>query len=273
MLRTFDGCMAGMTTARLTAFAGDWLHFHTCFEEWKARDTQKLLDAMFEHFMQLERLWDSVRGQVNAEIEWKPRIEAQQKSIKAKVLRIGGKSALQHFEAGQKEFRDLSDSSDNEVMSSTQSPAGPRKRNDSVAKGLESEVAAPAAGTSSELNDVLSGFGVSNEMLAHELIMDPGFELKPQKTGLEAQVHAMAKKAFFDKVREDMSTPGASMMWALGVLADVRQVGDGHLFSHLIIVATSGDGSRKEQDPPRDRRRVGHGTYRAASQEWCLRPA
>src|SRR5207253_842042 len=46
------------------------------------------------------------------------------------------------------------------------------------------------------------GDDLTNEQLAHEIIIDPEFELQPPKrTELEERVKSMATKAFFDSAR------------------------------------------------------------------------
>jgi hypothetical protein len=238
MLNLLDKVMSDFSQEAVGAFGVQWHSYHVLFEEWKAHDTEKLLAGMTEHFMELERLWESVRGQFNAEQEWKPRIDMQQKNIKAKVMRIGGKPAMLRLLTLQKEFRgDVAMTEESGDDSHAGTPQ--RQRHDSVtasafeSSSTEEVVPSPVATpkqqrtalpqqSAAAMEQVASEFGsgLTNELLAHELIMDPDFELKPNKDSLEARIAAMAKKAFFDKVREENDS---KHLWATPVLADIRE--------------------------------------------------
>ncbi|CAG8812793.1 29744_t:CDS:2, partial [Racocetra persica] len=65
--------------------------------------------------------------------------------------------------------------------------------------------------------------GLTNEQLAHEIIIDPDFELKPPKLSeLEERVRAIATKAFFDSVKADLEQ-GQYERWVPELLSDVKQ--------------------------------------------------
>lgn len=60
--------------------------------------------------------------------------------------------------------------------------------------------------------------------MAHELILDPDFQLKPsdsEQSDLHKQVTLAAKNAFFDALRADMAAGKSE--WALNVLEDIKQ--------------------------------------------------
>jgi hypothetical protein len=211
----------------LSTFVEAWQDYHTRFEDWKSKDTEKLLEAMSEHFMQLERLQESVRGQVDFESQWKPKIEKQQHQIKSKVLRIGGQEALDRLLLGQKEFREQNaDSNDAEIMAESMNRSTKQSVLDSPyqQEGQKVETNQPGQMSPPEMNSALAEFGhmVSNEKLAHELILNPDFELKRKTDTFEAQVMMIAKKAFFDKIREDAAAN--KMSWLPNVVRDIRQV-------------------------------------------------
>jgi len=79
---------------------------------------------------------------------------------------------------------------------------------------------------------------LTNEKLAHELILDPEFELKPDKNSLEAQVKLMARRAFFDQARQFLAS--SKFDWAIEVLADMKQ--------QLIEMVPASSPARKEID-------------------------
>jgi hypothetical protein len=64
--------------------------YYVAFEEWKAADTKKLVDSLIAHWLELEKLWLSVRhSQTDAHTEWHPKISKQQKSIMQKIAKFG----------------------------------------------------------------------------------------------------------------------------------------------------------------------------------------
>lgn len=227
MLALFESVLAD-DFAKIAPFIEAWNAYHVMFEDWKKADTEKVLSFMFEHFMQLETLRASVSSSSGTSTEWQPQIDNQQKIIKDKVVRIGGKSALQRLIAGQREFRgDVSDSSDAEVLADSPNS---RRRNDSVRgrSNLTSTTdnsvpATPAQEQAVSLGDVFSEFGsaMTNEALAHELIMNPDFELSSDPNSIEQKVRTMAKKAFFNKIREELEAKQFS--WVTGIVTDIKK--------------------------------------------------
>ncbi|KAI7869227.1 hypothetical protein BDF14DRAFT_396510 [Spinellus fusiger] len=62
-----------------------------------------------------------------------------------------------------------------------------------------------------QLERLLTGYapasGLSHEHIAHEMIMDPNFKLykREPESELEARVRTLATKAFFDRIREELT--------------------------------------------------------------------
>lgn len=80
-----------------------------------------------------------------------------------------------------------------------------------------------------QLGQLLNGYvpssGLTNEQLAHELIMDPEFKLKSYEPSndLEKRVRMMAEKAFFDKIAEDIEQ-GTAQTSLPALIKDVKNV-------------------------------------------------
>jgi hypothetical protein len=89
-------------------------------------------------------------------------------------------------------------------------PAAPTRRDSVTRRSRTSSPnsdssAKPIASAQQESIPALNSIW-SNQKLAHELIMDPDFKMKrTDASTLEGQVAAMARKAFFDSVREQLS--------------------------------------------------------------------
>jgi hypothetical protein len=223
----------------VSEFFSSWAEYKAAFNKWKARDTKVIIDSMIQHFVQLEQLWESVKDNVDADGQWRPRIERQQRLIKQKVQRLGGRSAIARLIAKVREMRDAHVDHD----SLTSLPEARVEQKSNSVLDSRYNISLPVhAGPEKPVHDLhrsLSSFGapMSNEQLAHELVMDPEFELKRATNDtLEGRVSKMAKKAFFDKIREDMSN--GSTAWVPSVVTDIRQ--------QLLELAPERNGLRKQ---------------------------
>ncbi|KAJ3047818.1 hypothetical protein HK097_011147 [Rhizophlyctis rosea] len=252
-------------TTLVQRFFSSWLAFYNTFESWKSADSRKLVDGMIAHYLDLERLWLSVKDQVEAEHQWKPRIAEQQSAIVEKLGKFG-EAALERLReaqeasrrevdaemearSGEEEFVPIARPSTppptarngTPMLSTSPSrfPAGrfmkketvspPRHisiptTTDSVNAGDNPKmVPTPSSEVAPDLSGVLPGFGsqLSNEMLAHELLLDPDFTLKPNRTPLEEQVREMARRAFFDVVRREFGE--GKWEYVVGLVGDIRE--------------------------------------------------
>ncbi|KAJ3226569.1 hypothetical protein HK099_004596 [Clydaea vesicula] len=245
--------------------------YYLAFEDWKKTDTKKIVDGMIAHWLELEKLWLSVRHtQIDAEVNWKPKITFQQKSIQSKLAQFGV-SAIHKLKKEQKKMREgmqievevQPDTTDDDTSayesegnaatelfstSPQQFPTSGFKNSfDSVKMSRKGSSASsspvpplnfdkqeilpkelPTPTTSSTdlfASETTSEFGayLSNEQLAHEIVRNPDYELKPvKKSKLEEQVTAMAKKAFFDAVRQDFSA-GIYLNYVPSLLEDIKK--------------------------------------------------
>jgi len=242
-----------------------WNDFYSAFELWKSRDSQKIVDGMVAHWLDLERLWLSVKDQVDADVQWRPRLEEQQKQIMQKLAKFGP-TAIRKLEEEKAKlraevFREHSEREGDEDFvamgtlstspsanpnallstSPTAFPAGRFTRRQTVAPTSLPPVADSVRTTaitedpklpptpSSETPDAHvqqmvtdAGHQITNEQLAHELIMDPDFQLKPKTLSpLEERVKAVAQKVFWDNVRREFSE--GNFDYAADLIADIKQ--------------------------------------------------
>ncbi|KAI3656195.1 hypothetical protein MP638_003473 [Amoeboaphelidium occidentale] len=228
MLMKVGEVLNGKRGQYLDDFLEAWNTYYWLFDEWKTKDTEQMLNYMFEHYMQVQKVWESVQGHPDVESHWKPQIEKQKAMIRDKVMKIGGKKALERFQ----------DVSDNNVQDSRASDAesagaSPRPRNDSVNSSRyltedDTDTAKPSVpqtpkSADVKLPDVLAEYGsfLSNERLAHELIVNPDFELSnPVPNPLEEQIRSTMKKAFFDSIRESIKLN--KFDWVEGMVLDIK---------------------------------------------------
>ncbi|KAJ3122862.1 hypothetical protein HK098_002438 [Nowakowskiella sp. JEL0407] len=283
--------------AMLRKFLTTWSSFIKSFNQWKAKDTEKLIDGMVAHWIDIERLWLSVMHQVDADTQWRPRIEKQQRAIVSKLQRFG-KAGMQKLREEQQKLRseiasnepEDSDSvmaseedsdaiitdtegsasdvlstspqkfparrpsrSDSVTLSSRDTslsphrvPGSPKRSTGSPSRSLTSSPtrlasssSMPADATSRLKTSVSTEFAslvstmaqesnesmaqLNNEQLAHELVLDPDFEMTKRKVSpVEERVREMAKRAFFDSIKDGFKT-GKHTEYLPGLLQDIQK--------------------------------------------------
>ncbi|KAJ3417303.1 hypothetical protein HDV05_005759 [Chytridiales sp. JEL 0842] len=74
------------------ALVAAWVAYYNSFETWKDRDTMKIVDGLVNHWIDLEKLWLSVKEQIDAQDQWRPQIEQQQLTILNRLKRFGEKA-------------------------------------------------------------------------------------------------------------------------------------------------------------------------------------
>ena len=266
MLGHFEAWMKDYTSTSsnglFNSFADSLDQYFTEFDTWKLQDTKKLAHGMISHWIHLERLWMSVRHQPDADYNWKPKIEEQQKQVVTKITKMGDFAVALLKEAQEdlaKEYEEPpaveSDADDVSLLStsperypsmalqaaarrdsvhSSNAPSRqltPPKPSVSTAPVEEpiqesTESLSPIERSVPDLTSLAKGFGsdLSSEQLAHELTLDPEFALKPRALHpLEQQIKDMAQKAFLDAAREEFSK-GEYKRFLPGMLEDVKKV-------------------------------------------------
>src|SRR6266511_123590 len=74
----------------LINFLFAWDTYYKDFNLWKTKDSEKLANNLIAHYMELEKLWNTVKDQANAETEWRMNIVHQQEEIRRKIRDLGG---------------------------------------------------------------------------------------------------------------------------------------------------------------------------------------
>ncbi|CAG8657283.1 16399_t:CDS:2 [Cetraspora pellucida] len=249
----------------LLSFLSAWDTYYKDFNTWKSKDSEKLANNLITHYMELEKLWNTVKNQANAETEWRMNIVEQQEEIRRKIRNLGGDEAMAKLERVLRRLKaklpivdgenvDITDSvtgavNDQENDHKEQDPDLPPRQSfvpQTLAADGSVELANPSpqsitsstntstshnqSAANANLYHIIQSLGgsqvnsgLTNEQLAHEIIIDPDFELKPPKISeLEERVRNMATKAFFDSVRADFEQ-GRYERWVPELLSDVKQ--------------------------------------------------
>lgn len=252
----------------LLNFLSAWDTYYKNFNTWKSKDSEKLASNLITHYMELEKLWNTVKNQANAETEWRMNIVEQQEEIRRKIRNLGGDEAIAKLERVLRRLKaklpvnggenvDVSDSvtgtvndqTDDQIIVHIEQDSGSPPRQSFVPQTLATDASVEL--TNSNIQSTISSTNISsshdqsttnvnlhriiqslggshvnsssNEQLAHEIIIDPNFELKPPKlSDLEDRVRAMATKAFFDSVRTDFKQ-GRYERWIPELLSDIKQ--------------------------------------------------
>ncbi|KAJ3040301.1 hypothetical protein HDV00_011181 [Rhizophlyctis rosea] len=248
-------------TTLIQRFFDSWTAFYTTFESWKSADSRKIVDGMIAHWLDLERLWLSVKDQVDADVQWRPRIESQQVAIVEKLSKFGPE-ALSRLREAQEQNRAEANAAhearqaEEDFIPTTRATTPPPQNTETPlstspshfppGKYLPKQTVSlprhisiptdsvntipnpklpptPSTEVAPDLSGVVSDFGsqFSNEQLAHELLLDPDFTLKPQRSPLEEQVRTMAKKAFFDVVNKEFEE--GKWEYVIGLVGDIRE--------------------------------------------------
>ncbi|KAJ3271389.1 hypothetical protein HDV01_006676 [Terramyces sp. JEL0728] len=204
-------------------FLESFIAFYEAFEAWKSRDTMKIVDDIIRHFMELDRLWVSVHHQVDALNEWAPAIKEQQQTHLNRIKKFGD-AAIQRLASARMEFRESLVGQEPKLIEPEE-----MKLFVSAVEFYVFETSGPQdtliSEPEEEIQKDLGSFGdlLSNEQLAHELILDPEFSLKPkEKTPFEARVEEIAKKAYADAIQEELNQK-VYRKNVLNVVMEIRQ--------------------------------------------------
>jgi hypothetical protein len=182
---------------------------------------------MINYYVELSTLRQSViaQQQNGDATDVGDQLEQQLEQVKTRLQKVGGNDAI---EALQRALE----------MASGSTSTGRRKRqqiNTPRSPTLDNEYEAQQNATNNtanpeQLGQLLNGYtqpssGLTNEQLAHELIMDPEFKLERYSptNDLERRVRLMTEKAFFDKVAEDIEQ-GKAELSLPSLINDVKMV-------------------------------------------------
>ncbi|KAJ1925732.1 hypothetical protein IWQ60_004372 [Tieghemiomyces parasiticus] len=201
--RLTDRPRAATDPERVRAFVRDWDTFYRTFLAWKRKDSRHVLETLIAHFLELDRLWHTVRTAGGADETWRAPIAAQRDAIREQIERFGGPSALERLHRAQEAAR-------REYSQPAASPAVPLAKDALTAAATATTnqtdtVAPPAADETDE--DIPAPTGIAeylqNEKLAHEIAVDPYFKLG-QGPGPEvaSQIRSVAQRAYFDHLRQ-----------------------------------------------------------------------
>ncbi|KAI9264046.1 T-complex protein 11-domain-containing protein [Phascolomyces articulosus] len=215
-------------SATKLAFEQCWNGYYALFQSWKSNDMTQLVANMSAYCIELMRLKKTL-GKQGEEDGINDQLNQQILQVKDRIRGIGGAPALEQLNESEAA---LSQSSEVAATTRIASP-GPSSVPPSPTPRPErsSTHEEPPSISTEQLNRLLGGYapvsGITNQQLAHEIIIDPNFKLqrptvdeKPKT--LEQHVQKIATQAFFDAVEDDISN-GRSENSLPGLMGDIRQ--------------------------------------------------
>ncbi|KAJ2515647.1 hypothetical protein GGI11_003699, partial [Coemansia sp. RSA 2049] len=223
--------------ARLYYFASSFHAFAVALDSWKRADSKKLLSAMERHYLELDRLWQSVQRRTlgQGDESWRVSIHEQRAALVDRVRTLGGQRAVEQLVRRQRHLRlTYPDPQPSRTPSLPHQPEEPTRSGGPDAGGAANSmtrtdshhddasptdavvakaVADPAA---AQVDRILGNFDLTasaaleDASLAHELVLDPTMRLQPiEQTTPEGSTiqHAVAQ-LFFDTIGREMLAGG-----------------------------------------------------------------
>ena len=184
------------------SFKHAWVQYQTEFEEWKANDKQEMIELMINHFIELSKIWESVKGDENAEEEWRPKLIQNQNHILSKLNRFAGKPGLKtlHTEMDKLGLQKVQRNNSTVVIPTVnvralKTPESP----------IEIEQVPKNATKLSTFADqyMLDEKENINFYLAHEIMVDPDFRFENSANSMTQQTRLVTRKAFIDICKSD----------------------------------------------------------------------
>ncbi|EKX51596.1 hypothetical protein GUITHDRAFT_102857 [Guillardia theta CCMP2712] len=187
------------------------------FKDWKVPDEHKLTERIKHALLALYRAESHLSPDVQEYMPMKEEFRAQKAKLRAKMLQIAGAQGLESFDEAlrQQGFTAVDAEPSEETASSSSQGAG------SSSRPAELPSSTNASGLSS-----LPG-RMTNEQLAHELLLDPAFKLDEQGAGyldnpVLSKVRESFKVAFWDSLVDDLRLTPPCYVRVLKVVGEVR---------------------------------------------------
>lgn len=188
-----------------------WAEFSTAFDAWKSRDSEVFIGTMVAQYAELDLIWQKVNNDTTGRVagDYKEGIRENQLLLLVRIRRLAGDRTLELIRSAVKEARrtrlpkkEKRDLKPREIPSSEAATAST-----AAAMAQDSEPT-PTEGQplANSFEAVSDGGMLNNRQIIHELALDPNFRLERRKPNkLEQMIESVAKRAFWDTMREDMA--------------------------------------------------------------------
>ena len=213
------------------AFEQCWNGYYALFESWKSNDMTQLVANMSAYCIELMRLKGTL-GKHGDEDGVNQQLDGQIVQVKERIHVVGGSSALEHLAEAEQALHQSNHQQQDATRTPSPGPSSvPPSPTPRPERSSSHEEETPSI-SAEQLHRLLGGYapvsGITNQQLAHEIILDPDFKLqRPSTDGdaktLEQQVRKIATQAFFDAVEEDIKN-GCSEKSLPPLMDDIQQV-------------------------------------------------
>mmetsp|Transcript_6055 Transcript_6055/g.14576 ORF Transcript_6055/g.14576 Transcript_6055/m.14576 type:complete len:1063 (-) Transcript_6055:927-4115(-) len=178
------------------------------FKEWKLADEKKLAGRLTHALRGLEEAEKGLKNE-EADVKIRAELQAQQKRLREKLAQIAGDKAVQEHdkERLEREGRKGGSATTRSVQAATVS--------------RDADVALPPAAPAGHVG------GMTNEQLAHELLLYKDFKLD-EKYGMSddklvhTKIRETFERAFWESLVEDLSTAPPTYARVLSVLTEIK---------------------------------------------------
>ncbi|KAJ1738139.1 hypothetical protein LPJ68_005797 [Coemansia sp. RSA 1086] len=182
-------------------FTASFMAFNEAFESWKQSDSRLLLTALERHYLELDRLWQTVQRKTGGkgDEDWRIGIKNQRQDLLDKIRALGGTDAVNGTLQRQRDLRTTYQNpqpsqtpslSSDQAGAESQSNAGTFSTAsgpsyDQLSAVISKAIVDPQA---QDVDRVLESYNLTassalqNVRLAHELILDPEAHLKADLT-------------------------------------------------------------------------------------------
>ncbi|KAJ2480329.1 hypothetical protein IWW56_002521 [Coemansia sp. RSA 2131] len=163
--------------------------FNMALDVWKKADSQQLVSSMERHYLELDRLWQTVQRQTNGDgdEEWRVGIQNQRRDLLKKIRVLGSNKAADSVVQKQHNVRTTYEDPQPSTTPSLGS-AQVMPSNKTVKQSLEHLTKAILDPVSQDVDNILVSYNLTasaaleNAKIAHELILDPVIRLKIDPT-------------------------------------------------------------------------------------------
>ncbi|MCJ1225461.1 hypothetical protein MMC12_002110 [Toensbergia leucococca] len=215
--------------ARLTSLSEAYSSFQTAFAAWKDHDSSVLVQTMLAQFVELDAIWQSVKGDTNDQVaaDYQEGIQSNQALLLARLKRLAGK------EDTMKMVREAVRASRKSKLK-TILPGDKRPRGTSnVENGLSTPVP-----TTSTADDILTAESLSpawdsqarelgkvatvlpdNRMLVHELAINKEYRIDVKS---QTELRDSINQAVFGSMRRDIAA-GFGDHWIVAMAQNIRE--------------------------------------------------
>lgn len=214
------------------SFGEAWSTFCTAFAAWKAKDSTVLVQTMIAQFVELDAIWQTVKGDTNGDVaaDYHAGIDYNKTMLLARLKKlVGPDKALMMIRDAIRESRKAKarpakrHPSDIKPRAAVTRTVGEATGSESRSLSIQLDDAqsttissAPRVGLhASELQRVLQPIP-DNRVLVHELAIDREYTIKPQE-GLQQIIN----RAVFDTMRTDVDA-GIGDRWVVAMAETIR---------------------------------------------------